>query len=81
MALVSPTNDDVGIINQLIYDRNKEKERIYFSIDQPVDKETDVQASVFNAMTSPSLPLHALKVKVGCVLMIIRNLCTPRVVR
>ncbi|XP_076054464.1 ATP-dependent DNA helicase Pif1-like [Oratosquilla oratoria] len=29
-------------------------------------------------MTSPSLPLHALKVKVGCVLMIIRNICPPR---
>ncbi|XP_076052787.1 uncharacterized protein LOC143032201 [Oratosquilla oratoria] len=77
-AIVSPTNDDVGSINQFIYDRNQEKERIYFSVDTPVDKETDVQASVFNAMTSPSLPLHALKVKVGCVLMIIRNICPPR---
>ncbi|XP_076062380.1 ATP-dependent DNA helicase Pif1-like [Oratosquilla oratoria] len=78
-SIVSPTNDDVGCVNQLIYDLNKEKEVVYYSVDTPSDQDTDVQASVFNAMTSPSLPLHDLRLKVGCVIMVMRNICPPRV--
>ncbi|XP_076038224.1 ATP-dependent DNA helicase Pif1-like [Oratosquilla oratoria] len=38
----------------------------------------DIQASVYNAINSPSLPLHELKVKIGSVLMIMRNIIPPK---
>ncbi|XP_076032462.1 uncharacterized protein LOC143020185 [Oratosquilla oratoria] len=77
-AIVSPTNDDVDSVNQMIHEKIEEEEKVYYSVDTPVDQDSDVQTSVYNAMTSPSLPPHALKVKVGSVLMIIRNIYTPK---
>ncbi|XP_076032974.1 ATP-dependent DNA helicase Pif1-like [Oratosquilla oratoria] len=77
-AIVSPTNDDVDNINQMIHEKLKEKEVVYNSVDVAVEEGTDIQTSVFNAMTSPSLPPHQLRVKVGSVLMIIRNICPPK---
>ncbi|XP_076065254.1 uncharacterized protein LOC143039266 [Oratosquilla oratoria] len=77
-AIVSPTNDDVDNINQMIHEKLKEKEVVDNSVDVAVEEGTDIQTSVFNAMTSPSLPPHQLRVKVGSVLMIIRNICPPK---
>ncbi|XP_076037292.1 uncharacterized protein LOC143022806 [Oratosquilla oratoria] len=77
-AIASPTNDDVDNINQMIHEKLKEKEVVYNSVDVAVEEGTDIQTSVFNAMTSPSLPPHQLRVKVGGVLMIIRNICPPK---
>ncbi|XP_076058597.1 ATP-dependent DNA helicase Pif1-like [Oratosquilla oratoria] len=77
-AIVSPTNLDVDIVNQMIYDKSKEKEVVYNSVDTAVEEGTDIQTSVFNAMTSPFLPLPRLQVKVENVLMIIRNICPPK---
>ncbi|XP_076030510.1 uncharacterized protein LOC143018816 [Oratosquilla oratoria] len=78
-SIVSPTNDDVGCVNQLIYDLNEEKEIVYYSVDTPSDPEPDVQASVFNSMCSPSVPLHDLRLKIGCIVMVMRNICPPRI--
>ncbi|XP_076055149.1 ATP-dependent DNA helicase PIF6-like [Oratosquilla oratoria] len=62
----------------MIHEKLKEKEVVYNSVDVAVEEGTDIQTSVFNAMTSPSLPPHQLRVKVGSVLMIIRNICPPK---
>ncbi|XP_076066073.1 uncharacterized protein LOC143039717 [Oratosquilla oratoria] len=78
-SIVSPTNDDVDCVNRLIYDTNEEKEVVYYSVDTPLNPDTDIQASVFNSMTSPSVPLHDLKLKIGCVVMVMRNICPPRI--
>ncbi|XP_076033593.1 ATP-dependent DNA helicase Pif1-like [Oratosquilla oratoria] len=76
-AIISPTNDDVDSINSMIYEKSEE-EVVYNSVDTATENYTDIQTSVFNALTSPSLPLHQLKVKIGSVLMIIRNICPPK---
>ncbi|XP_076049334.1 ATP-dependent DNA helicase Pif1-like [Oratosquilla oratoria] len=76
-AIISPTNDDVDSINSMIYEKSEE-EVVYNSVDTATENDTDIQTSVFNALTSPSLPLHQLKVKIGSVLMIIRNICPPK---
>ncbi|XP_076068345.1 uncharacterized protein LOC143040798 [Oratosquilla oratoria] len=77
-AIISPTNDDVDSINSMIYEKSEEEEVVYNSVDTATENDTDIQTSVFNALTSPSLPLHQLKVKIGSVLMIIRNICPPK---
>ncbi|XP_076057277.1 uncharacterized protein LOC143034816 [Oratosquilla oratoria] len=77
-AIISPTNDDVDSINSMVYDKIKEQEIVYNSVDTASENDMEIQTSVFNALTSPSLPLHELKVKMGCVLMVIRNICPPK---
>ncbi|XP_076065328.1 ATP-dependent DNA helicase Pif1-like [Oratosquilla oratoria] len=63
----------------MIYDLNQEKEVVYYSADTPLDQETDIQVSVFNSMTSPSVPLHDLRLKIGCIVMVMRNICPPMI--
>ncbi|XP_076057681.1 uncharacterized protein LOC143035066 [Oratosquilla oratoria] len=59
-AIISATNDDVDCINLMVYDKSDKPEKVYRSEDTSVDNEMDVQTSVYNSMTSPSLPLHEL---------------------
>ncbi|XP_076036528.1 uncharacterized protein LOC143022270 [Oratosquilla oratoria] len=77
-ATISPTNDDVDRINLMVYDKSEEPEKVYMSVDTAMEELTDIQTSVFNAITSPSLPLHMLKLKVGSVIMVMRNICPPK---
>ncbi|XP_076056367.1 uncharacterized protein LOC143034320 [Oratosquilla oratoria] len=77
-AIISPTNDDVDRINLMVYDKSEEPEKVYMSVDTAMEEVTDIQTSVFNAITSPSLPLHMLRLKVGSVIMVMRNICPPK---
>ncbi|XP_076056347.1 uncharacterized protein LOC143034296 [Oratosquilla oratoria] len=77
-ATISPTNDDVDNINEMVFKRLKENEVVYRSEDTSVDNEMDIQSSVYNALNSPSIPLHELKLKVGAVIMVLRNICPPK---
>ncbi|XP_076044745.1 ATP-dependent DNA helicase Pif1-like [Oratosquilla oratoria] len=62
----------------MVYDKIKEQEIVYNSVDTASENYMEIQTSVFNTLTSPSLPLHEIKVKIGCVLMVIRNICPPK---
>ncbi|XP_076069747.1 uncharacterized protein LOC143041623 [Oratosquilla oratoria] len=77
-AIISPTNDDVDNINEMVFNKLKENEVVYRSEDTSVDNEMDIQTSVYNALNSPSIPLHELKLKVGAVIMVLRNICPPK---
>ncbi|XP_076044688.1 uncharacterized protein LOC143027303 [Oratosquilla oratoria] len=77
-AIISPTNDDVDCINSMVYDKSDKPEKVYRSEDTSVDNDMDVQTSVYNSMTSPSLPLHQLRLKIGSIIMVIRNICPPK---
>ncbi|XP_076066135.1 uncharacterized protein LOC143039777 [Oratosquilla oratoria] len=77
-ATISPTNDDVDRINLMVYDKSEEPEKVYMSVDTAMKEVTGIQTSVFNAITSPSLPLHMLRLKVGSVIMVMRNICPPK---
>ncbi|XP_076047344.1 ATP-dependent DNA helicase Pif1-like [Oratosquilla oratoria] len=77
-AIVSPTNGDVDRINSMVYEKSKEREKVYRSMDVAAEEGVDIQTSVFNALTSSSLPNHELKHKTGSVIMVIRNICPPK---
>ncbi|XP_076047315.1 uncharacterized protein LOC143028838 [Oratosquilla oratoria] len=77
-AIVSPTNDDVDRINYIVYDKSDKPEMVYMSEDISVEDDMDIQQSVYNAMTSPSLPLHELRLKIDSIIMVIRNICPPK---
>ncbi|XP_076036868.1 uncharacterized protein LOC143022510 [Oratosquilla oratoria] len=57
-AIISPTNDDVDRINLMVYDKSEEPEKVYMSVDTAMEEVTDIQTSVFNAITSPSPSSH-----------------------
>ncbi|XP_076055145.1 uncharacterized protein LOC143033538 [Oratosquilla oratoria] len=60
-AIISPTNDDVDRINLMVYDKSEEPEKVYMSVDTAMEEVTDIQTSVFNAITSPSILHSALR--------------------
>ncbi|XP_074374062.1 uncharacterized protein LOC141714442 [Apium graveolens] len=80
-SILTPTNAIVGDINSYILDQVPGKEHSYFSQDSLVDSEGDNNdfGSAFpieylNSINMPCLPKHHLKIKEGCVIMLMRNL-------
>ncbi|XP_076032940.1 uncharacterized protein LOC143020408 [Oratosquilla oratoria] len=80
-AIISPTNNDVEIINEFVYNKVIGKEVVYMSVDVGCEsiEGMDVQASVFNSMDSPSIPPHKLRLKEGAIVMVMRNICPPKI--
>ncbi|XP_076037449.1 ATP-dependent DNA helicase Pif1-like [Oratosquilla oratoria] len=77
-TIISPTNDDVDCINDMVFKRLNTEAKIYRSEDTSVDNEMDIQTSVYNSINSPSIPLHELKMKIGAVVMVMKNICPPK---
>ncbi|KAK1398933.1 hypothetical protein POM88_008796 [Heracleum sosnowskyi] len=80
-AILTPTNLTVGNVNSLIVERIPGDIASYFSIDTAEDypgTQRDQLASFppeyLNSINIPGLPLHELKLKVGVVVMLMRNL-------
>ncbi|XP_076038056.1 uncharacterized protein LOC143023419 [Oratosquilla oratoria] len=80
-AIISPTNNDVEIINEFVYNKVIGKEVVYMSVDVGCEsiEGMDVQASVFNSMDSPSIPQHKLRLKEGAIVMVMRKICPPKI--
>ncbi|XP_076038383.1 ATP-dependent DNA helicase Pif1-like [Oratosquilla oratoria] len=77
-VIITPTNDDVDCVNNIVFKRLKNEEFVYRSEDKSIDNEMDIQTSVYNSINSPSIPLHELKLKIGAVVMVLRNICPPK---
>ncbi|KAF8048405.1 hypothetical protein N665_2526s0001 [Sinapis alba] len=84
-AMLCPTNEDVDIINNYMLDRLSGEERTYFSSDSidPSDKKSK-DDSIFspeflNSMKTSRLPNHALRLRIGTPVMILRNLDRQKV--
>ncbi|XP_074363887.1 uncharacterized protein LOC141704554 [Apium graveolens] len=80
-AILTPTNLTAGKVNSLIVENIPGEMSSYFSLDTAEDypgTETEQLASFppeyLNSINIPGLPLHELKLKVGVVVMLIRNL-------
>ncbi|XP_076060335.1 ATP-dependent DNA helicase Pif1-like [Oratosquilla oratoria] len=77
-VIITPTNDDVDCVNNIVFKRLKNEEFVYRSEDKSIDNEMDIQTSVYKSINSPSIPLHELKLKIGAVVMVLRNICPPK---
>lgn len=80
-AILTPTNQTVGHVNTLIVEKIPGDMSSYFSVDTAEDfpgTERDQMQSFppeyMNSINIPGLPLHELKLKVGVVVMLMRNL-------
>ena len=77
-AILAPRNVDVQETNQKILEKMQGHEIVYHSADSMEDEGegtcTDVPEDFLRTIEPPSLPLSVLKMKIGCPLMLMRNL-------
>ncbi|XP_017250804.1 uncharacterized protein LOC108221436 [Daucus carota subsp. sativus] len=80
-AILTPTNNTVFHVNALIVDRIPGESQSYYSVDNAEDypgTESKLNNSFppefLNSLNVPGLPSHELKLKVGVVVMLMRNL-------
>jgi ATP-dependent DNA helicase PIF1 len=79
ISILSPLNVDVDQINQIVLDRmHEEKEKTYLSVDTHEQDEDDdlqtFQQEHLNAETPSGFPHHVLNVKVGGIVILLKNL-------
>lgn len=80
-AILTPTNQTVGRLNAIIVDKIPGEAVSYYSLDEAEDfGGTDAQKNAafpieyLNSISIAGMPPHELKLKVGVVVMLIRNL-------
>ncbi|XP_050901031.1 uncharacterized protein LOC127107746 [Lathyrus oleraceus] len=74
-AILTPTNDDVQKLNDMIIDQFPGEEHNLLSFDEVEgDHHNLYQQEFLNSITQGSLPPHILKIKKSAPLMLLRNL-------
>jgi ATP-dependent exoDNAse (exonuclease V) alpha subunit len=77
-AILAPRNVDVQDTNEKILRKMRGEEIIYHSADSLEDEgegvPNDIPQDVLRSIEPPSLPLSELKMRIGCPLMLLRNL-------
>ncbi|PWZ30269.1 ATP-dependent DNA helicase PIF4 [Zea mays] len=74
-AILSTQNDWVDMINMRMIDRFQGEQMMYHSFDTAVDDPNNYYPLEFlNTLTPNGLPPHVLKLKVGCPIMLLRNI-------
>ncbi|ONM33246.1 hypothetical protein ZEAMMB73_Zm00001d041563 [Zea mays] len=74
-AILTTRNDWVDMINMRMIDRFQGEQMMYHSFDTAMDDPNNYYPSEFlNTLTPNGLPPHVLKLKVGCPIMLLRNI-------
>ncbi|XP_048614138.1 uncharacterized protein LOC106363303 [Brassica napus] len=82
-AILCPTNEDVNMINDYMLDKLDGEEMIYLSADSidPTDtkavNDEALDSDFLNNIKVSGLPNHRLRLKVGCPVMVLRNVDPP----
>ncbi|PWZ38653.1 ATP-dependent DNA helicase PIF1, partial [Zea mays] len=74
-AILTTQNDWVDMINMRMINRFQGEQMMYHSFDTAMDDPNNYYPSEFlNTLTPNGLPPHVLKLKVGCPIMLLRNI-------
>nr|GEW36698.1 ATP-dependent DNA helicase PIF1 [Tanacetum cinerariifolium] len=74
-TILSTKNEHVDIINNELIDRFPGEEKVYYSFDEAEDDTHDYYPLEFlNLLKVSGLPPHCLRLKIGCPIILIRNL-------
>ncbi|XP_056862974.1 uncharacterized protein LOC108853762 [Raphanus sativus] len=79
-AILCPTNEDVNRVNEYMLDKLQGQEKIYSSADSIDPSDTSsanneaLSADFLNTIKVSGLPNHSLRLKVGCPVMVLRNI-------
>ncbi|KAL4153586.1 hypothetical protein QTP88_001419 [Uroleucon formosanum] len=79
-AILSPTNDQVNKINDMILLKFNAPIKVYYSIDTVLDAEEAIHCPTefLNSLSPSGTPPHKLILKVGSPLILLRNLSPPK---
>nr|XP_043615266.1 uncharacterized protein LOC122587219 [Erigeron canadensis] len=74
-AILSTKNENVDEINDELIDRFCGQEQIYYSFDEAEDDVNNYYPVEFlNSLTVAGLPPHGLRLKIGCPVILLRNI-------
>lgn len=73
-AILAPTNNSVDIINNIVSDKLPGEERIYYSCDKVENETFAFPIDFLNQLNISGLPPHELHLKIGSIVMLLRNL-------
>ena len=79
-AIVTSLRSDVEQINDIMLQKDIGEIKQYLSIDQPMEEEESQHESTLlpteflNTLTPQGMPKHSLKLKIGCPIILLRNL-------
>lgn len=77
-AILSTKNEYVDDINNLMIDRFPGEDQIYYSFDSAEDDNSSNYPTKFlNSLKPSGLPPHVLKLKLGCPIILLRNIDPP----
>lgn len=81
-VILAPTNDNVQSINEDILKRLEGESKCYTSVDSIIcdhpEEEMNYPTEFLNSLTPSGMPPHRLLLKVGAIVMLLRNLNTLR---
>lgn len=79
-AILAPRNEEVNLINNQILSKIKGKSKQYKSIDTTTNKEQSINypTEFLNSIDPSGMPPHILNLKIGALIMVIRNLNPPK---
>ena len=73
-AIICPKNNDVQEINKTMLNLLPGEVHKFYSIDQVNDNDMRATTEVINKLTPQGMPLHEISLKVGAIIMLLRNL-------
>ncbi|XP_024962835.1 uncharacterized protein LOC112503015 [Cynara cardunculus var. scolymus] len=74
-AILSTKNENIDEINDQLIDRFCGDEKVYYSFDEAEDDRNNFYPMEFlNSLTVSDLPLHYLRLKIGCPIILLRNI-------
>ena len=78
-ALLAPKNDEVDKLNTLLLAQIDGEMKCYNSVDTVTDPEmaTSFPVEFLNSLDLPGMPPHKLELKIGCPVILLRNLNAP----
>ena len=78
-AILAPQNDMVEIKNNKLLSQLPGREKVYSSIDSVVNPQEAVNYPVefLNSLQPSGVPPHQLKLRIGCLIMLLRNFDVP----
>ncbi|XP_074277016.1 uncharacterized protein LOC141600672 [Silene latifolia] len=83
-AILAPTHEIVDLVNDYVLSRIDATEKIYFSSDEVSKDESNIgvrdlyTTEFLNSIKCSGLPNHELKLKVGAIVMLLRNIDQSR---
>jgi len=79
-AILTSKNDTAGEVNKRLLGSFQAKKMEYRSVNSvlEIDDAVNYPVEFLNSLKSPGFPPHLLTLKIGTPIMLLRNLCPPK---